>query len=396
MQLRRSLLALAAAGFLLGGAELRAQAEPDGSFDADILLSYYDQDGEHSPVTGGIGTEKIEVVSPVVLLAWRIDESLSLTADIGLDQISSASIGNIQAELSSASIPASDTRTFGNLKVKKKWGAHTLGLTVGAAKEYDYQSLSYGIDWGMEFNQANTAVSVGLRRFDDAIDLIGIDGEGTQGGGLPPTSGSGDRTTTDLNLSLSQVLGKRTVGSIEVLLSQQEGVLSTPYHEVILASDDPAVEGEHVAERLPDTRDRKALGLRLNHSWSDGLVQRTAYRYYTDDWGIASHTLEFELHFRLPAEREMWLFPILRYATQTGADYHGGPGVFTGSEDYFTADGDLGENAMSKLGLGWSVYTRPGEDFLWILDRFEMRATVYDRDDGLTGVNASFAFGWTF
>jgi hypothetical protein len=396
MQLKRRFVALVVTGCLVGAAQLRAQAEPEGSIDVDILVSYYDQDGDRSPVTGGVGTEKLEVVSPVVLLAWRIDESLSLTADIGLDQISSASIGNIQTELSSASIPASDTRTFGNIRLKRKWGSHSFGLTLGGAREYDYESISYGLDWGTEFNQANTAVSVGLRRFDDAVDLIGIDGEGTQGGGLPPTSGQGDRTTTDLNLSLSQTLGRRTVGSVELFLSQQEGVLSTPYHEVILASGDPGTEGEHVAERLPDSRDRQALGLRLNHSWNDGIVQRTAYRYYTDDWGISSHTLEFELHFRLPVEREMWLFPILRYHTQTEADYYGGPGFFSGLEDYYTADGDLGENATSKLGLGWSVNTRPGEDFLGTFDRFEMRASAYDRDDGLTGFATSFGFGWTF
>ncbi len=399
MQLRRFVVTAFAAALVAGApaARARAQSRPEGVFDADFLFGYYDQDGDHSPVTGGVGTEKAEVFSPVILLAWRVTESLSLSADVGIDQVSSASMGNIQMELSSASIPASDTRTFGTLRAKKKWKSSTFGLSVGAAKEYDYQSFSYGLDWGIELNQANTAISASVRRYDDAIDLIGIDGYGNQGGGLPPTTGSGDRTTTDFTLLVSQTLGKRTAGSLELFVSQQDGVLSTPYHEVVIgphAPDDPA--GEHVAERLPDSRLRKALALRLNHTFSDRFVLRTGYRYYSDDWGITAHTIDLEPHFRLRSDREMWLFPILRYGTQTGADYFGVPGTFTGAESYYTSDWDLAETTMLKYGLGWTVNTRPGQTWLGILRRFEVRATVYDRDDGLSAFSTSFAFGWTY
>lgn len=397
MQLKRLPLSLASAACLAFAFVLLAQAEPEGKFDTDFLLSYYDQDGDHSPVTGGIGTEKLEVVSPVILLAWRVDESLTLTADIGVDQISSASIGNIQVEVGSASIPASDTRTFGTLKAKKKWGNQTWGLTLGAANEYDYESFSYGLDWAIELNQANTSIGASLRRYDDAIDLVGIDGYGSQGDGLPLTEGSGDRTTTDLYLTLSQTLSRRTAAAIELFVSQQDGVLSTPYHEVILFSDSPLYpDGQHVAERLPDSRERKALGLRLNHAFTDRIVQRVAYRYYTDDWGIDAHTIDLETHFRLPTDREMWLYPILRYHTQSGADYFGLPLTFTGAEDYYTSDWDLAETTADKYGVGWSVNTLPSESWLMLLDRFELRGSFYDRDDGLSGFTTSFAFGWTY
>ncbi len=389
-------LALGAA-LTVSGPAARAQAPAEGVLDADFLFGYYDQDGDHSPVTGGVGTEKAQVFSPVVLLAWRVDESLSLSADIGVDQVSSASMGNIQMELSSASIPASDTRFFGTVKAKKKWKGSTWGLTLGAAKEYDYRSFSYGLDWSIELNQANTSIAASVRRFDDAIDLIGIDGYGNQGGGLPPTSGSGDRTTTDFTVAFAQTLGRRTAGSLELFVSQQDGVLSTPYHEVVIgpyAPDDPA--GEHVAERLPDSRLRKAATLRLNHSFTDRFVLRTGYRFYSDDWGITAHTFDLEPHFRLRSDREMWVFPILRYSTQTAADDFGEPGTFTGAESYYTSDWDLAETSTAKLGLGWTVNTRPGQTWLGILRRFEARAAYYDRNDGLSAFATSFAFGWTW
>lgn len=395
MQLRPILLAA-----LLSAASaqpLVAQAEPEGRFDTDFLTSYYDQDGDHSPVTGGIGSEKLEVVSPVVVLAWRIDERLTLNADIGVDQISSASIGNIQMEIGSASIPASDTRTFATFRASRKFGRQALGLTLGTAKEYDYKSLSYGLDWAVELNGANTTLAASARRYDDSIELIGIDGYGSQGIGMPRTEGWGDRTTTDLVVTLSQTLGRRTAGALELFLSDQAGVLSTPYHEVLLVSSSPLFpNGKPVAERLPDSRTRKALGARLNHAFTDGIVQRVAYRYYTDDWGIDAQTIDLETHFRLPTGREMWVYPILRFHTQDGSDYFGLPLTFTGAEDYYTSDRDLSEIDTDKFGVGWSVFTLPNESLMLRIDRFEVRGSYYERDDGLTGFTTSFAFGWTY
>lgn len=396
MQLTR--LAPLLLALLLSTSPLLAQSDPAGSFDADFLFSYYDQDGDHSPVTGGEGTEELQVYSPIVLVNWRLNDKWTLSADLGIDQISSASIGNIQQEIpvSGASIPASDTRTFGTFKAKRKLGNHTLGLQVGAANEYDYESFSYGVDWSVELNQANTGITALVRRYDDAIDLIGIDGFGSQGDGMGFTEGKGDRTTTDAVVSVSQVLGRRTVASLELFYSMQEGVLSTPYHEVILVPDELYPDGKHVAERLPDSRDRKAVGLMLNHGFTDRVVLRGAYRYYEDDWGITSHTIDLEPNFRLPTDREMWVYPILRYHKQDGADYFGLPRTFTGAEDFYTSDYDLSETSSDKYGVGWTVWALPNQHWLLHADRFEARGTFYDRDDGLSGFTTSFSMGWTF
>lgn len=395
MQLRSPARLALAVALIAPGATMIAQSDPGGQYDVDILVSYYDQDGDHSPVTGGIGTEDLQVISPVILLGWRVNDVWTLSADIGVDQISSASIGNIQMELSSASIPAADTRTFGNFHAERRLGNQTVGLTIGAAGEYDYESLSYGLDWSIDLNRANTSISAAVKRYDDAIDLVGIDGDGFQGEGLPRTTGSADRTTTDIFLTLSQTLGPRTAGSLEVFLSNQEGFLSTPFHEVILFPG-PVLEGRHIAERLPDSRDRQAVSVRLNHAFSDRIVQRFGYRYYDDDWGITAHSIDLETHFRISSDKQMWVYPIFRYHTQTAADYFGLPGAFMGEEQFLTSDWDLAETSTDKYGMGWSVNSLPGQEWFLRVDRFEIRGTFYSRDDGLQGFTTSFGFGWTF
>ncbi len=317
----------------------------------------------------------------MVVFGWRVNDDWTISADLGLDQISSASIGNIQDGVSGGSIPASDQRKFGKVKASRSLGDQIVGLQVGAATEYDYGSVSFGLDYSINLFQANTTLSGTLRYYDDTVDLYDIDGI---------NQGEADRTTTDAFVTWSQVLGRRTVGSIELFHSTQSGFLSTPFHEVVLT------DGSRIAERLPDSRARSAIGLRLNHAFSSSVVQRVGYRYYDDDWGIAAHSIELETHFRLRSEKEMWIYPILRFHTQTGAYYFGETGTFTGEEEFLTSDWDLAEISTTKLGVGWKVLALPGQEWFTRLSRFEFRGTYFDRDDGLQGFTTSFAFGWTF
>lgn len=353
----------------------------DDSIDVDFLFSYYDQDGDHSAVTGGIGSESLQVASPIIVVAWRLDDDWTLSSELGIDQISSASIGAIQDGVSGASIPASDQRTFGRLGLSRKFGAHTLGISLRGAGEYDYESRGYGLDYKVDLFDANSTLGIALRRFDDELDLVDIDGI---------VQGVADRETTDTALTWSQVLSARSVASIELFSSQQSGFLSTPFHEVVL------VDGTRVPERLPDERDRKALGLRWRYAFSRWLVQRVGYRFYDDDWGIQSHTLELETHFRLDGSNENWIYPILRYHLQDGSDFFGEFGTFSGDETYLTSDWDLSETKTWKIGIGWSTLAPPGSSVWLGIERFEVRATFLRRDDGLQGVNMSFGLGWTF
>ena len=184
---------------------------------------------------------------------------------------------------------------------------------------------------------------------------------------------------------------------MELGYTAQSGFLATPFHEVILAPTPAFPAGEHVVERLPDSRTRLALGLRLNHTFSKRVVQRLHYRFYDDDWGIRAHTVEAETHFKLPLEREVWGLPILRYHTQTASDYFGLPGTFTGAEPFRTADRDLSEFVSHKLGLGLRLqFRRQKSGFLSKLRSLETRLATYSRDDGLDSISFSLALGWRF
>ena len=360
----------------------------DKGVEIDFLFGYYDQEGDHSPVTGGVGTEDQQVVSPVFVVHWEINDKWSLNGNLGLDNITSASTDNIDlgvpsAEVSSAS--RKDNRVFTSADLVRSFGEQRLGLFAGFSKEYDYSSIAVGLSWARDFNQKNTTLSAALRHYMDTIDLYDIDGE---------LQGDDDRETTDVSVSLTQVLSRKTVGTIELSLSSQSGFLSTPFHEVILRPGAGGGAGEVVAERLPDSRERMALGLRVNHAFTPRIVQRAAYRYYDDDFDVSAHTLEFETHFRLPTKREMWLFPIVRLHSQDGSRYFGLPSTFSIGDEFYSADRDLSEFDSEKLGLGIKVGLEGTRAWFAGIRDFEFRVTRYDRDDGLESLNTSFGFSW--
>ena len=355
-----------------------------GQIDAEFLLNYYDQDGDHSPVTGGEGTEDLQVAAPLFVISWQATEKWRLVGDLGVDQITSASTDNIDDVVSSAS--ERDLRSYTRATAIRSFENQQVGFSFRFSNEYDYRSLMGGLSWNRDFNDRHTNLSAYLNHYEDLVDLYDIDGE---------KQGTDDRQTTDFGLGLTQVLGRSTVGSVELTLTQQSGFLSTPFHEVILAPTIAFPDGERVAERLPDSRTRSALGLRLNHAFTPGITQRVYYRYYTDDWDIDAHTVELETHFRLPTANEMWLYPILRFHTQSAAKYWAPPRTFTDADAYYTADGDLRDFDAEKLGLGWR-WNRFGAPAGWGRIRFvEVRLTSYSRSDGLESIQSSFGLGWS-
>jgi len=348
----------------------------DSSLEFDFMSSYYDQDGENSPVNGGRGSEELQSISPVIAITYT-KSSWVLRTDLGLDNVTSASIdamddnaGPNNPNVSSAS--RKDNRAFAQFNATKKLGPQSLGGSLGFSKEYDYSSLHGGLAWSRDFNQNNTTLAVNLHHYADQIDLYNIHGVNVD---------QDDRSTTDVSIVLSQVMTRKTVASAEFYLSDQSGFLSSPFQEVILQ------DGSHVAERLPGDRQRMALRFLVNHAFSDRVVTRFSYRIYDDDFEIQAHTLEVEPHFRLA---KAWLYPILRWHHQDGSPYFGAPQSFQASDPYYTADRDLSSFDSTKIGLGIR-FDLGGQR----IKSWDARANYYDRDDGLSAFIVSFGLRWS-
>lgn len=372
---------------LVGATSLAAQDSflARGEIDVDILLNYYEQEGDRSPVTGGVGTEDLDVVSTVFLIRHRVGEDWTLSYRLGADGISSASVDAIDDEVSSAS--EQDTRAFTVVTGSRELGEGELRLRGGFSTEYDYRSLSFGGGWSRSFRDETTTVSVDATWYDDTVELYDIDGV---------VQGEDGRETLDVSFGWTQVLGPATLLVTELAHSEQTGFLSTPFHEVILAPSAESPEERHVAERLPGSRSRTALGLSLHHAFGARFVLRSHARYYDDDWNIQAETLSLEPWFRIGTSQ--WIYGILRFHSQSGFEWFAPPGTVGAGEPYFTADPDLDDFDSEKYGVGFrTTFDRANRRGLRrFLRSFETRITQYERDDGFESLSASFGLGWRF
>jgi hypothetical protein len=364
------------------------------STEIDILASYYSQDGDNAAVTGGIGTEQLTDIHPTVVIAIPLNEDDVLTVDAGISAYSSASSSNVdpfdgsgEANPFQASSGASSGDTWIGLSANyshssddrnRIWSANTAFAT-----EYDYTSFGAGGSYTMLFNEKNTELSFKANVFLDTWkDIYPIELRSSI-----KKLDNLNRNSFSLGLGFSQILTRNMQASLSVDLVQQNGLLSTPFQRVYFSDfEDSFREGFHLAddiERLPDTRFKIAVGGRLHYFINEQFVSRLFYRYYTDDWGIQSHTASVEIPIKV--SDHFTLSPSYRFYNQTQVDYFAPYNQHLSTNEFYTSDYDLSEYSANQYGLSVTytdIFTQKHIGN-WGLKNVHLKLNYYERDSRL-------------
>ncbi|AWM31783.1 DUF3570 domain-containing protein [Hymenobacter nivis] len=379
-----------------------------GETDVDFISSYYQQNGDHGAVEGGIGTQHLTDVSPTIILNVPLDSVARLTANVGFDYYASASTDRIDQVLSSPS--SRDVRYHLDLGYSRtlKDKRTILGLGGGASKEYDYQSFNLAGSWTHGSRDGNRELSIGGQVYSDQVTLIlpvelrtGTTGTGNQKHG----SGFDNRQSYNLNIVYSQVISKRLQLAVSTELVTQRGLLSTPFHRVYFYNSAPELGtpgqlGTAKTELLPRLRTKYPVGLRLNYYATDLVQIRGFYRFYNDNFGIRAHT--FELEAPVKVTPFFTLYPFYRYHTQTAATYFAPYLAHSTADEFYSSDYDLAAFTAQKLGLGFryaplyglSRFKTPFGDRVAKFKSIDLRYGHYWQTTGLTAniVSVDFSF----
>ncbi|HPE56585.1 MAG TPA: DUF3570 domain-containing protein [Bacteroidales bacterium] len=381
------------------------------SAEVDFLMSYYQQDGDHAAVTGGIGTEKLNNITPTIVLSVPLNEDDVLTIDGEVSAYTSASSSNVNpfdgtkpadpfvassgASGSDAWIGANASYSHSSDDRNRIWSGK-----LSISNEFDYFSIGIGGSHTWLFNQKNTEFGLsGNVFFDSWYPVYPYElrpfAEGGSGyfPGTPvynPTFSTFTKTgrnSYSAGLFISQILSKRLQGSLSADYVMQQGLLSTPFQRVYFSDVDSSFyENFRLAddiERMPDTRSKVAVGGRLNYYINQYLTLRTFYRYYFDDWGIQSHTFSVEVPVKISGS--FTLYPSWRFYNQTAADYFAPYAKHLSTEQFYTSDYDLSKFTANQYGFGISytdIFTR------FHISKFGMKSIdlkyhYYSRDTGL-------------
>ncbi len=358
--------------------------------EVNFLYSYYQQDGNHSPVTGGRGTEKLDNNAPSLNINIPIDSSRSINIDGGVDFYSSASSDNINNpylnpnHVSGAS--GFDERSYAYVTYKKKKGKIEKGITGGASFEWDVFSYSAGVSWSINSKDKNRSFGFKSKYFFDDWKLIYPMEHRIGGVEYLPTD---KRHSVNTSFIYSTHLGKRLTALIAWDFVYQNGILSTPFHRVYFQGVDQLDATQRsVIERLPGQRMKYPLGVRLNYHVTNFMILKGFYRYYADSWGLTGHT--FELTVPLKVSQSLRLYPFYRFNQQNQAMYFAPYQVHSGNESYYTSDFDLSTFTSHKYGMGMSYAPLFGlAEFKYFKGRkaqlksIGLRYANYRRSDGL-------------
>lgn len=342
----------------------------------NLVSAYYNQNGNNSAVTGGVGTEKLTDFANTFDLQLsnysRSGKKNTFSFELGIDHYTSASSDKIDPNtISSAS--SADTRIYPSLnwtRTNESTG-NSLGFTGSFSKEYDYTSLGAGFNLARLSKDKNRQFDFRLQAFMDTWKVILPVELRTPGA----EHGSKPRNSFNTSFSLSQVINAKLQALIVIEPSYQSGLLATKYQRNYFT------DGTERAETLPDNRYKLPIGLRFNYFASDRFILRTLYRYYLDNWGIRAHTAELEVPVKI--NPFFSVSPFYRYNKQTGTRYFAPYGQHDPSDQYFTSDYDLSNLNSNFLGAGIRLAPPRGVFGVQRISVIELRYGHYTRSTNL-------------
>jgi hypothetical protein len=356
--------------------------------EANLVTSYYRQDGNNSAVTGGIGTEKLTDIASVLdvkLNKWDAhSRKHSFDVEVGFDHYTSASSDKIDPRtISSASHADSRLYPSVNWSMENQKKGSTVGAGVSLSNEFDYVSYGANVMFAQKTKNRNGEFTAKAAVFLDKVSLIlpielqpgypnNIRGDGERN---KSSYGSSARNSFSGSFSWSQIVNQRLQVEFLADLIYQTGYLGLPFHRVYFADNSLHVE------TLPDTRMKIPVGFLANYFLGDKFIIRTFYRYYHDDWGLNAHTVSIETPYKITPFFS--ITPFFRYNTQTAIDYFAPYKVHTAADQFYSSNYDLSKFSSNFYGAGFRIAPPKGVFGIQRLSMLELRYGHYTKTNGM-------------
>ena len=369
----------------------------------NLVSSYYWQNGDHSAVTGGIGTEKVTDISNGIDLrmVWgdpKVKQN-SLTLGLGIDHHTSASAAYVN--LSGASNPGG-SRIYPSIdwtteNIKK---GSSFGIGAYYSGEYNYQSLGADIHFSQKTVDKNGEFTAKVQAYFDQVKMIypsefiptttttvvtsasGTTSEEGERANIP----SRPRNTYSASLGYSQIINSRMQVMFLVDGVAQNGYLGLPFHRVYFNT------GKDTIEHLPSNRFKLPVGVRLNYFLGDNIILRSYYRYYMDSWGIRSNTIGLETAIKITPFFS--ISPFYRYYDQTAAKYFAPYEAHSPTDQYYTSNYEYAQFHANFYGVGFRIAPPKGVLGWQSLHDMELRYGHYSQTTNLTSNVVSLSLGF--
>jgi hypothetical protein len=240
-----------------------------------------------------------------------IADSWYLTSELQYESLSGASPtqtyknddGDSVLLMTGASIE--EQRIDVKIAPKKYFKEGTAGGLLAYSTENDYESLAIGVDGSLEIFDKHTTLIGSMSLSNDTIKPT----DANLSSARQDADGK-KKSSFSIYEGVSQVINKYSVLQVGLGYTSLSGYLSDPYK---------------FEDRRPGGREQLTLSAQHKQFMDvlDGAAILSNYRYYNDDWGVASHTIDVKWaqQFEI-SDYQIIATPLVRYYTQTKADFY--------------------------------------------------------------------------
>ena len=326
-----TLMALTSSALLLPAYQPAMADAPPQYTELGLRYSKYKEDDISASNAIGGRSERYDIDVAQFHLLAPVADDWSLALDVQWEDMSGASPwfvgqsaeGEPKVIMSGASIE--DTRTDVSVTTRYYFDRGSAGFNYTRSDEDDYESNAVALDG--TFNSVD-----GMTTYSAAISASADEIEPTQGT-TPTNTLEDDKDIRSAWIGVSRIVSKRAILRFGLGYTYREGFLTDPYK---------------LADQRPDERrEWTASGGYRHFFMAPNAALHVDYRYFDDDWGIRSHTVDLAWHQNLGPTTQ--LVPYLRYYTQDEADFFSNQVDF-GSR-YYADDFRLSAFGAVTLGL---------------------------------------------
>lgn len=324
--------------------QLNAVTSEANEWDVDSSVLYYSEsDG------------RVSAIEPAVRAGIDLGDDEAINFQVVVDSLSGATpngahkstvvqtftnpSGNGEYTVQPGEFPLSKTFKDTRVALTAEWDkpvSRLSSILLGASfsSEVDYTSLGVSATYNHDFNNRNTTLTTGLAFTSDTITPIGdvplgLNPMRRAGSDQQRVGGSDTKQTTDFIFGVTQILNRKTLLQLNYTHGMSSGY-HNDYNNVITVidpnTDEPltgawldANDLPYLFEQRPDSRSRDIFFIRGVRHLNEDVIN-LSYRYFTDDWGIDSHTLDFKYRYELNSKQ--YLQPHVRYYTQSKSDFY--------------------------------------------------------------------------
>lgn len=353
-------LSAATCTLLLGTTASRAEVAGEEPWRLDAGAMYYSEE------------ERIDVHGYVFEARRLIGEDEFATLKGAYDSVTGASpTGATYVQTHTSASGSAPMGTFSETRkaVGGTWERPVTDLTrmtlgVNHSRSDTYESIAGSAVFGTDFNQRNTTLTYGLGYGRDSNEPAkGLPEPLGAIGSAGTIASAGIKHQRDLQVGVTQVLGRATLAQLNYVRSDAEGYLTNPYKvvSVVHPLTGETLSYDALHEKRPDDRLSHVVLGQINHHFGAGTAYAT-YRHYRDDWGIRAHTLDIK--YRHPLNERAYLQPNVRGYIQSAADFYLPVVLNNQMPEYVSADYRLNELRTLSYGLklgyrsdGWGEFT---------------------------------------